>query len=61
VGCAGTQGHVKGEVEPGNEPDELVVKMVRTIKGRLREIGVVVVVVKSLKLRVITVEWEDTR
>jgi len=54
-------GHLKGEVEPGAQPDELKVKMVRTIKGRAREIGVVVVVVKSLTLRVITVEWEDMR
>jgi hypothetical protein len=34
--------------------------MVRHIKGR-REVGVVVVVIKSLRLRVITVEWEDLR
>jgi len=52
------QGYVKGEITPGEQPDELKVKMVRHIKGR-REVGVVVVVVKSLTLRVITVEWED--
>jgi hypothetical protein len=54
------QGDIKGEIEPGQQPDELKVKMVRHIKGR-REVGVVVVVVKSLSLRVITVEWEDLR
>jgi hypothetical protein len=50
----------KGEIEHGQQLDELKVKMVRHIKGR-REVGVVVVVVKSLSLRVITVEWEDLR
>jgi Domain of unknown function (DUF4258) len=54
------QGFVKGDIESGEQPDELKVKMVRQIKGR-REAGVVVVVVKSLRLRVITVEWEDMR
>jgi hypothetical protein len=52
------QGYPKGEITPGEQPDELKVKMVRHIKGR-REVGVVVVVIKDLSLRVITVEWED--
>jgi Domain of unknown function (DUF4258) len=55
------RGDLKGSIEPGKEPDELKVKMVREIKGRGREAGVVCVVVKSLRLRVITVEWEDVQ
>ena len=42
------RGDPKGEITPGQQPDELNVKMVRHIKGR-REVGVVVVVIKSLK------------
>lgn len=55
------RGDLKGPIEPGEEPDELKLKMVRPIKGRGREAGVVCVVVKSLRLRVITVEWEDVQ
>jgi len=55
------KGDLKGDIEPGDQSDEVALKMVRTIKGRSREIGVVVVVVNSWKLRVITVEWEDLR
>jgi hypothetical protein len=54
-------GDVKGEIEPGDRPGELKVKIVRAIKGRSREVGVVTIVVGSVKLRVITVEWEDVR
>jgi hypothetical protein len=54
-------GDLKGEIEQGDRPGELKVKMVRAIKGRPREVGVVVVVVNSVRLRVITVEWEDVR
>jgi hypothetical protein len=32
-------GDVKGEIEPGDRPGELKVKMVRAIKGRSRESG----------------------
>jgi Domain of unknown function (DUF4258) len=53
-------GSLKGDVVPGDNPDELIVKMVRQIKGH-REVGVVVVTVKSLHLLVKTVEWEDVR
>jgi hypothetical protein len=53
------RGDLKGPIEPGKEPDEINVKMVRVIKGRGREAGVVCVVIKRLRLRVITVEWED--
>jgi hypothetical protein len=55
------RGDVKGEIELGDRPGELKVKMVRAIKGRNREVGVVAIVVSSVKLRVITVEWEDVR
>jgi hypothetical protein len=55
------RGDLKGEIEPGERPGELKVKMVRGIKGRAREIGVVTIVVSSVRLRVITVEWEDVR
>jgi hypothetical protein len=55
------RGELKGEIEHGDRPGELKVKMVRAIKGRPREVGVVVVVVSSVRLRVITVEWEDVR
>jgi hypothetical protein len=55
------RGDLKEEIKPGDRPGELIVKMVRVIKGRSREVGVVVVVVNNVKLRVITVEWEDVR
>jgi hypothetical protein len=55
------RGDVKGEIEARERPGELKVKMVREIKGRSREVGVVAIVVSSEKLRVITVEWEDVR
>jgi Domain of unknown function (DUF4258) len=55
------RGDLKGEVEPRERPGELKVKMVRAIKGRNREVGVVAIVVSSVRLRVITVEWEDVR
>ena len=55
------RGDLKGAIESGGEPDELKVKMVRQIKGRGRDVGVVCVVVKGLRLRVITVEWEDVQ
>ena len=53
------RGDLKGEIESCERPGEQKVKMVRAIKGRNREVGVVVIVVNSVKLRVITVEWED--
>jgi hypothetical protein len=55
------RGDLKGPIEAGKELDELKVKMARQIKGRGREAGVVCVVVKALRLRVITVEWEDVQ
>jgi hypothetical protein len=54
------EGQLRGDIVSGERPDELKLKMVREIKGR-RQIGVVVVVVKSQRLRVVTVEWEDVR
>ena len=53
-------GYVKGEVEPGEQADEWVVKLVLEMRNG-REVGVVVSVVGEVKLRVITVEWEDVR
>src|SRR5262249_30061622 len=49
------QGTLKGGVEQGKGPDELKVKMVRQMKGH-REVGVVVVTIKSQNLLVKTVE-----
>lgn len=54
------EGMLKGDVEPGNGPDELKVKMVRQIKGQ-REVGVVVITIKGVHLLVKTAEWEDVR
>jgi hypothetical protein len=47
-----------GPVEAGANPDEWKIKMTRAVKGR-REVGVVVVTVRSTHLLVKTVEWED--
>jgi hypothetical protein len=54
------KGYLKGAIEPGERAGEWKVKLVMEMRGR-REVGVVVVVVESAKLRVITVEWEDVR
>lgn len=51
-------GEPNGPVEAGVNADEWKIKMTRAIKGR-REVGVVVVTVKSTHLLVKTVEWED--
>jgi hypothetical protein len=51
-------GEPKGEIEAGANPGEWKVKMVRTVKGR-REVGVVVLTVRSEHLLIKTVEWED--
>lgn len=45
---------------PGNGPGELKVKLVRQMRGQ-REVGVVVITLKSKYLLVKTVEWEDLR
>lgn len=52
------RGDVKGGIEPGQNPGEWKVKMVRMVKGR-REAGVVVLTVHNARLLVKTVEWED--
>src|SRR6516162_8335952 len=54
------KGYVKGVVEPGRQADEWVVKLALEMRNG-REVGVVVSVVGGVKLRVITVEWEDLR
>lgn len=51
-------GFIVGEVEPGQNPGEWKAKVVRRKKG-MRDIGVVVVVVREDHLLVKTVEWED--
>lgn len=53
-------GVVKGEIEPGRQPEEWKLKLAKTIKGR-REVGVVVLILRERRLLVKTVEWEDTR
>lgn len=52
-------GELKGEPEPA-EPGEWKCKLTMTIKGA-REIGVVVIILRSKRLFVKTVEWEDVR
>jgi hypothetical protein len=52
-------GHINGEPEPA-EPGEWKCKMVKQVKGA-REAGVVVIILRSKRLFVKTVEWEDLR
>lgn len=54
------RGSTKGEVETGKGRGEWKVKMAYRANGR-REVGVVVVTVRSEGLLVKTVEWEDVR
>jgi hypothetical protein len=51
-------GWPEGPIEAGNHPGEWKVKMVKEIRGR-REVGVVVITIRSERLFVKTVEWED--
>jgi hypothetical protein len=51
-------GYPNGDIEPGKNPGEWKIKMVRPVKGR-REVGVVVLTVRNARLLVKTVEWED--
>jgi hypothetical protein len=51
-------GIAKGEIESGKNAGEWKVKMTKPVKGR-REVGVVVLTVRSARLFVKTVEWED--
>ena len=52
-------GNMKGEPEPA-EPGEWKCKLTMTIKGA-RDVGVVVIILRSKRLFVKTVEWEDVR
>ena len=52
------KGECKGTPEPGKNPGEWKVKLVRRMKGR-REAGVVVLTVHNGRLLVKTAEWED--
>jgi len=51
-------GDIVGEVEPGKHAGEWRCKVVARKRGS-REIGVVTIVLKSGRLFVKTVEWED--
>ena len=53
-------GFIRGVVKPGKYPDEWVCKMVKPLRGT-REVGVVTVIIRSSRLRITTVEWEDLR
>lgn len=53
-------GSLHGPIEPGSNPGEWKVKMVKEIKGR-RRVGVVVITIRQTKLLVKTVEWEDLK
>ena len=50
----------RGPIDPGINPGEWEVKMVKEIKGR-REVGVVVITIANQRLFVKTVEWEDPK
>jgi hypothetical protein len=53
-------GSLKGRIEPGCNPGEWKVKMVKEVKGR-REAGVVVLTIRNQRLLVKTAEWEDVK
>jgi hypothetical protein len=53
-------GSLQGPIDPGNNPGEWKVKMVKEVKGR-REVGVVVITIRNARLFVKTAEWEDLR
>jgi hypothetical protein len=53
-------GSPRGPIDPGENPGEWKVKMVKEVKGR-REAGVVVLTIRDKRLLVKTVEWEDVR
>jgi hypothetical protein len=53
-------GSLQGQIEPGSNPGEWKVKMVKEVKGR-REVGVVVITIRDAQLFVKTTEWEDLR
>jgi hypothetical protein len=52
-------GYLKGEPDPA-EPGEWKCKVVMKLKGA-RDVGVVVIILRSKRLFVKTVEWEDVR
>lgn len=53
-------GSIQGEIEPGSNPGEWKVKMVKEVKGR-RKVGVVVITMRNERLFVKTAEWEDLK
>ena len=52
-------GNIKGEPEPA-EPGEWKCKVTKPTKGT-RDVGVVVIILRSKRLFVKTVEWEDLK
>jgi hypothetical protein len=52
-------GMIKGEIIAGNNPGEWKCKVVDTLDRSSRAIGVVIVVMRSERLLIVTVEWED--
>ncbi|MCL4725652.1 MAG: DUF4258 domain-containing protein [Rhodocyclaceae bacterium] len=54
------EGYPSGEIEPGQNPGEWKVKIVRNVKGN-RDVGVVVLILRYAQLLVKTVEWEDLK
>jgi Domain of unknown function (DUF4258) len=52
-------GFIEGEPEPA-EPGEWKCKMTKQVKGA-RAVGVVVIILRSKRLFLKTVEWEDPR
>ena len=54
------RGRIAGSIGRGKEPGDWVCKLVDRIKGT-REAGVVTAVVRSGRLVIVTVEWEDRR
>ncbi|MBZ9985715.1 DUF4258 domain-containing protein [Mesorhizobium sp. BH1-1-5] len=54
------EGMVVGNVEPGKGVGEWKAKIVHNVKGR-RDVGVIAVLVKSNRINVSTVEWEDLK
>ncbi len=53
------EGMIKGNIVPGNDPGEWKCKVADKAEGSSRSIGVVVVVIRQQRLRIVTVEWED--
>ena len=53
-------GSLQGRIEPGSNPGEWKVEMVKEVKGQ-RKVGIVVITIRNARLFVKTTEWEDLR